>query len=290
MEGSPHRERPGSITTAQAVGIILSLVACVLPGSGWAQRPTEPSCSSCHDQGEKLQRSAHASVGCASCHLHHEEYPHPAGIPKPACDRCHAKVVVEHAQSVHGQALRNGNTTAPDCEMCHGRVHELARATSAAFHKAVPDTCGMCHREIAEQFRASGHGRAVAKGITAAPVCTTCHGEHSILSPKNAGSPVHFTYIRETCGQCHGSVALNRRFSLPPDRPRSGSQTVANCASCHGIHNILASSDPRSTTNSRNLPATCGKCHPRAGARFALGTIHELQGRAEPRSVRQRAV
>jgi hypothetical protein len=158
-----------------------------------------------------------------------------------------------------------------------------------AFHRAVPDTCGMCHTEIAEQFRASVHGRAVANGTTAAPVCTTCHAEHAILSPKNAGSPVHFTHTRETCGQCHGSVALNRRFSSPPDRlvtfdasfhgtaARSGSQTVANCGSCHGIHNILASSDPRSTTNPRNLPATCSKCHPRAGG-FALGTIRERRG------------
>ena len=32
-----------------------------------------------------------------------------------------------------------------------------------------------------------------------------------------------------------------------------GSNTVANCASCHGVHNILPSSDPRSTINSRQL-------------------------------------
>ena len=52
--------------------------------------------------------------------------------------------------------------------------------------------------------------------------------------------------------------------------PKAGSQTVANCASCHGVHNILPSSDPKSTINAKNLPTTCGKCHPGAGQRFAI--------------------
>jgi cytochrome b subunit of formate dehydrogenase len=119
-----------------------------------------------------------------------------------------------------------------------------------------------------------------------------------VLPPSSLRSTVNPAHVRETCAQCHGNVRLSRRYGLPPDRVLSfdasfhgmalkgGDETVANCASCHGIHNILASSDPRSTTNPRNLPATCGKCHLGAGRRFALGTIHELQGRAEPNSVR----
>ncbi len=57
---------------------------------------------------------------------------------------------------------------------------------------------------------------------------------------------------------------------------------MANCASCHGYHNILPSSDPKSTVNAKNLPATCGKCHPGAGTRFALGPIHWMEGGKEP--------
>jgi cytochrome b subunit of formate dehydrogenase len=49
---------------------------------------------------------------------------------------------------------------------------------------------------------------------------------------------------------------------------------VANCASCHGVHNILPSSDPKSTINPKNLPGTCGKCHPGAGTRFAISQVH----------------
>ncbi len=263
-----------------------------------AEPPGDGLCSSCHDVNAKLSHSAHANVGCATCHVKHEEYPHPA-VPKPKCSQCHEQIAAEHAHSVHGQAIAKGNASAPDCEVCHGTAHELQKATSAEFRKNVINTCGMCHSDVAEKFSASVHGKAVLAGVTAAPVCTSCHGEHSILSPKSTASTVNARHIRDTCGQCHGNVRLARRFGIPADRvvsfdasfhglaSKSGSQSVANCASCHGFHDILPSKDPKSKTNPANLPATCGQCHPGAGQRFALGPIHQAEGSvSEPPSVR----
>src|SRR5207245_1410543 len=64
---------------------------------------------------------------------------------------------------------------------------------------------------------------------------------------------------------------------------KSGAQSVANCASCHGVHNILPSTDPKSTIYAKNLPGTCGKCHPGAGTRFAISQVHVSEGaQAEP--------
>ncbi|MBI4737936.1 MAG: hypothetical protein HY766_18060, partial [candidate division NC10 bacterium] len=53
-----------------------------------------------------------------------------------------------------------------------------------------------------------------------------------------------------------------------------GNLEAANCASCHGFHDIRPSNDPRSRVAKTNLPATCGQCHPGAGARFAEGRVH----------------
>jgi formate dehydrogenase gamma subunit len=53
-----------------------------------------------------------------------------------------------------------------------------------------------------------------------------------------------------------------------------GSGIVANCSSCHGVHNIYRSTDPRSTINRVNLAKTCGQCHPGAGERFAQVKVH----------------
>ena len=262
-----------------------------------AQDPSGTACSSCHDVGQKMAKTAHAAVPCATCHVKHEEYPHPEGIPKPVCASCHQQVASEHARGIHGQEIRKGNAAAPDCGTCHGAAHEIQSTKSAAFRAGVAETCGMCHSDMAREYQASVHGKAVARGVAQAPVCTDCHGEHSILPPSNAASPVSGRNIRATCGSCHGDVRLARKFGFPADRllsfdasfhglaAKSGSQTVANCASCHGVHNILPSSDPKSTINPKNLAATCGRCHPGAGRRFAIGRVHFTETRAEPEAV-----
>ena len=255
-------------------------------------------CTSCHDQGAKLEKSAHAGLPCDTCHDNHDKYPHPANIPKPVCTTCHADQAGDYASGVHGLARKAGNEGTPDCALCHGSAHELLPPKSQAFRTAVPDTCGMCHSEVVEQYRASVHGQALAKGITQAPLCTDCHGEHKIIKHTSDASPVNPAHIRDTCGSCHGDVMLTRKFGLPSDRlvsfdssfhglaAKSGAQSVANCASCHGVHNILPSSDPKSTINAKNLPKTCGQCHPGAGTRFAISQVHVVEGKTDPPAIR----
>jgi cytochrome b subunit of formate dehydrogenase len=243
-------------------------------------------CAQCHDQPAQLAHSAHASVRCLTCHPHHEEFPHPEGIPKPKCAQCHSDVAAENRVGVHGRARAAGNTAAPDCSGCHGNVHQAQPTGTEAFRKSIPGICGSCHTQILPKYARSVHGKAAAAGIVAAPVCSTCHGEHSIQPPSARTSPVNPLHVPETCGRCHGDVALARRFDLPTDTLvsfqasfhglalKAGQQTVANCASCHGVHDILPPSDPRSTINPKNLPTTCGKCHPGAGTHFAIGHVH----------------
>jgi len=266
--------------------VLLGLIAGATGGNLLAAETPKAECTSCHEQGSKLAKSAHAALTCDTCHEKHDQFPHPANIEKPACMTCHADQAGDYAQSAHGLARKGGNEGAPDCALCHGSAHELLAPKSQAFRIAVPDTCGMCHAEVVDQFRASVHGQALARGITQAPLCTDCHGEHKILKHTNASSPVNNAHIRETCASCHDNVRLTRKFGMPSDRlvsfdssfhglaAKAGSQSVANCASCHGVHNILPSSDAKSTINAKNLPATCGRCHPGAGTRFAISQVH----------------
>jgi cytochrome b subunit of formate dehydrogenase len=274
-----------------AAGVVfLSLAAA-------PQSPDNSACASCHEQAQKIQGMAHAPVACGKCHEKHESYPHPEGLPKPVCAACHASIAAQHARSIHGLRLKAGDASAPECGACHGTAHEIVKASSASFRAKVPETCGMCHDAIAAEFKASVHGQLSARGEANAPVCTTCHGEHLIIAKREAASPVNARNVKDTCGQCHGNVRLARRFGLPADRivtfdasfhglaAKGGSQTVANCSSCHGIHGILPSRDPRSTIHPRNLPNTCGHCHPGAGKRFALGQVHQSVGGTEPAAV-----
>jgi cytochrome b subunit of formate dehydrogenase len=181
--------------------------------------------------------------------------------------------------------------------VCHGAAHQVVRTGTEAFHKSVPELCGSCHSRPLEEFNQSVHGKAVRQGIVAAPVCSSCHGEHLILAPGEAGSRVSPGRIPETCARCHGDVQLAEKFHLPRDvvpsfqssfhglALKGGRQTVANCASCHGVHLILPASDPRSKVNSANLPQTCGVCHRGAGSTFVIGKVH-FSSRGEPKLMR----
>src|SRR5262249_22556969 len=146
--------------------------------------------------------------------------------------------------SIHGRAITAGNNKAATCSDCHS-AHSIQPGSdprSKVSHQNVPATCGACHAEIAKTYAQSVHGEAVAGGVTAAPVCTDCHGEHTILAPSEPGSLVNPARVSTvTCGRCHGDERLTARFDLPAQSVktyqdsfhglanRSGSRSVANC-------------------------------------------------------------
>ena len=195
-----------------------------------------------------------------------------------------------YLKSQHFKILQEGSAkTAAVCGDCHGN-HKILAATDPAspiFKTNIPATCGKCHGAIREKYAESIHGTALAAGNFEAPSCADCHGEHDIEAPDSPTSAVYAGTIgKTTCPQCHASVRLARRFDLPEGMVKSyqasfhglaskfGETNVANCASCHGAHDILPSTDPKSSIAPANLTATCGKCHPNAGANFARTPIH----------------
>jgi len=235
----------------------------------------------------RLAASVHKTNNCAACHADLKRTHPDDNVPaKPvACSSCHARQSESYGASVHGIALRAGKKEAAGCGDCHG-THDIAPAgaVSSRLHfSKLAATCGECHPDVARDVQESVHGRAVAKGNRAAATCSDCHAEHRIEDLR-AGSPVKMA--EQICGKCHASERLNTRFKMPADRLKTffesyhglaaqlGSTRAANCASCHGVHRILRSSDPRSTIHKDHLVETCGKCHAGATQNFALGKVH----------------
>jgi formate dehydrogenase gamma subunit len=235
----------------------------------------------------QLAASRHATNTCVSCHTDIQAaHPDDGVAPKPvACAACHRGQSESFGASVHGLALQEGAPGAATCQDCHGS-HEILPPSSPASpldpsHLAA--ICGACHEQAANDLRDSVHGQALAAGRRDAPTCTDCHSEHRI-EPLKGLSPIRIA--QQTCSRCHASERLNTKYKLPPDRVRTflesyhglaaqlGSTRAANCASCHGVHQILPSSDPRSSIHRDHLVETCGKCHPGANANFALSKIH----------------
>jgi cytochrome b subunit of formate dehydrogenase len=249
-----------------------------------------PNCLTCH-RTELVASSAvpdsldHIKIRqeklCLSCHL---DNPDVSKLTGPS-----SKFIASYEISVHGAALLRGNGKAANCVDCHGS-HQMqkgldSRASVNKIH--IPETCAKCHEAIAKDYRESVHGVALAKGNLDAPSCTNCHGEHTILKHNDPKSPVASANLsQQVCAPCHSSIMLSNKYDFNSDRfktytdsyhglaVKGGSVEAANCASCHGAHNIKPSSDPTSTINKANLAATCGKCHPGANQRFTVGSVH----------------
>jgi len=231
--------------------------------------------------------SKHGSKQCVECHsdLKGQPFPHKPEVAPVDCARCHdAKISDLYERGVHGASAETG-LPAASCTDCHP-----AHTLNAAFQLK---TCRSCHRQQAEDFKASAHHEARQSGDKNAPTCVTCHGSHGVKSVSDPKSPVHPLNVPEKCAKCHDDPKVMKSYSLPTDRletyrdsyhgvaNKHGDLDVATCASCHGAHKVLPSSDPASATNQNNLPDTCGKCHPGANANFAEGKIHIVVSKQE---------
>jgi formate dehydrogenase gamma subunit len=235
----------------------------------------------------KLAASVHKTNTCASCHSDiTEKHPDDNVAARPAnCAGCHRKQSDSYGASVHGLALAAGEMNSATCSDCHDGHTILPPSSPASplHFSRLAQTCGACHAQAAEDVTASVHGKAVAAGHRDAPTCTDCHSEHKIMALKSS-SPLKIS--ADVCSNCHASERLNTKYNLPADRVKTffesyhglaaqyGSTLAANCASCHGVHKILPSSDPRSTIHQANLVVTCGKCHPGATDNFAQSKVH----------------
>ncbi|HZR17736.1 MAG TPA: cytochrome b/b6 domain-containing protein [Verrucomicrobiae bacterium] len=235
----------------------------------------------------KLAASLHKTNTCVSCHSD-ITVKHPddnVAAQPPQCAKCHEKQSESYGASVHGLAVAQGRKDSATCSDCHdGHTIVSASSPESPLHfSRLAQTCGACHDQVASDVAESVHGKAVAAGHRDAPTCTDCHSEHKIIALKSS-SPLKIS--AEVCSNCHASERMNTKYNLPADRVKTffesyhglaaqyGSTLAANCASCHGVHKILPSTDPRSTIYATNLAVTCGKCHPGATDNFAQSKVH----------------
>lgn len=248
-----------------------------------------PNCLHCHKNPiakvHELEDSASVKIFqeklCLSCHLDDP------GVRSRIAPSAGFITMYEH--SVHGSQLNAGNGNAANCVDCHNS-HDIIVANSpesSIFKSNIPHTCSQCHKEIYNEYKESVHYKALLRGNLDSPVCTDCHGEHNILKHDDPDSPVSFQKLsKEICSPCHSSLKLSQKYGIATDRFNTfsdsyhglalegGSVEVANCASCHGDHDIKPSDDPTSRINKANMVETCGECHPGANVNFTIGKIH----------------
>ena len=157
----------------------------------------------------------------------------------------------------------------------------------------ISKTCAHCHSNAdmmkkygsslptnqLDNLLASVHGRLSVTGKEHIVQCITCHNAHGIVKVTDRQSPVYPLNIVKTCTKCHANASTMRAYnpSLPVDqldkyrtsvhgkKNAQGDSKVAECASCHGSHDILSAKDVKSRVYAVNIPSTCAKCHSNSG-------------------------
>jgi hypothetical protein len=234
-----------------SIPICLFLMLVIFAG----QSRTADKCLSCHETlGDKpstlFKHDVHLEKGisCAGCH---------GGNPNAE--------EMEQAMdtSVGFIGVPKGDQVSRVCATCHSSSEKMK-----SFGSSIPTNQW-------EMLQASVHGRLALNGKEHIAQCITCHDAHGIVHVKNASSPVFPLNVINTCGKCHSNAEFIRQYSpaLPVDQVEKyrtsvhgmlnakGDVKPAQCASCHGSHDIRSAKDVKSSIYAINLPATCSMCH-----------------------------
>lgn len=242
------------------------------------------SCSDCHGTHD-IQKSSEATsrtnfarldATCGACHGN-EAVIKQANLPG-------GNVASQYLDSIHGRKTHSAGpdaAKAPSCAGCHG-AHKILSKTDEASRvnrENIAAMCGSCHMQVLSRFNGSQHGIMRQAGNSAAPTCIDCHSAHHIQQHNTVQWQVD---VIKECGNCHQDFIKSYRDTYHGQVTQLGYTRVATCASCHGAHEVLPASNPKSMIAPENRVTTCRACHAGANANFAAykphGNAHDRAG------------
>ena len=242
--------------------------------------------ASVHGAGNEWQQLA-----CNDCHVNYN-YPHPPQEAQSAreytlqqtelCARCHETQHEGQMNSVHAEALAEGNLDAATCVDCHG-AHDIPVPNEP--RSRIATTCQQCHSTIFDEYAHSVHGEALLNEENPdVPTCIECHGVHNINDPTTA---LFRNRSPELCASCHANEEMMAKYDISTDvfetyvddfhggtvaifesNDPNTPTNKAVCYDCHGVHAIKDPQDPEAGIK-ENLVVTCQQCHPDATANFS---------------------
>jgi hypothetical protein len=164
-----------------------------------------------------------------------------------------AMVIVCHASSAPAE-------TKNSCLDCHSNLPEPLGVTAETYsqniHAQMGLTCADCHGGDATSddpdkamSRAAGwKGKIEHKQIPL--LCASCHADAERMKKYNPS-------LRVDQFQQYKTSVHGQKWA-------KGDTKVAVCTDCHGVHDLRAPSDPRSSVHPTNIATTCSHCHANA--------------------------
>jgi len=212
------------------------------------------------------------------------------------CFKCHLdmddakaslyKTDIHHLKGISCSGCHGGDATSDDMDVAMSKEKGFIGVPSRSDRYQV---CINCHADADkmkrlgsniptnqyEKLKASIHFQPSFDNQGPMADCITCHSVHDIKNVKDPLSKVYPTKIVELCGSCHSSAEFMKHYNpaLPVDQVakyktsvhgnlnEKGNPDAAECASCHGSHEIQPVKDSRSLVYATNIPSVCSNCH-----------------------------
>jgi formate dehydrogenase gamma subunit len=184
-------------------------------------------------------------------------------IKNSACLECHSDKTLYRTNSagkgismfVDEARLAASVHKTNTCASCHVDITSKHPDDNVA---AQPPNCRRCHEKQSESYGASVHGIAAARGQKDSATCSDCHDGHTILPPTSPESPLHFSHLAQTCGNCHDEAARDVAESVHGKALAEGLRDAPTCTDCHSEHKIVGLKSAASPTTSSDV---CSRCH-----------------------------
>lgn len=154
------------------------------------------------------------------------------------------------------------------CNDCHSEFSQDSHpkkihATGREHSIAISGVCRKCHEGMASQVRGSIHynlsfpwgDTLMQRGNLKAPVCTDCHGFHTI-GPKTS----YETLSGTPCRKCHENIFRIYEKSVHGMAKARGEHKAPMCSSCHFAHEV------KFTAMTDKMKSACLACHKDAEA------------------------
>jgi formate dehydrogenase gamma subunit len=195
-------------------------------------------------------------------------------VKDSACLDCHSDNTLTTTNAagkavslfVDAAKLKGSSHRTNACVSCHA---DLTAKHPDDGVPAKPVDCARCHALQATSYAASVHGLAVRAGDGTAPGCTDCHDHHNVLPPTSPESPLYFSRLAQTCGECHDQESQDVQASVHGHASARGEREAATCIDCHNEHQI---EKLKGASSDKISEGVCSKCHAseRINAKFNL--------------------
>ena len=198
-----------------------------LPAQEHSATGSDTSCLTCHSDPQLEMTFPNGEV--LSLYLDVEDFQHSVHGARLACSDCHQRNIAVPHQSPRVQSWR-----------------QLALVEY--------EVCKRCHFENYTRTLDSMHFDAMAEGKEDAPICTDCHGAHTVIKLTESRRE-----IANTCSRCHDDIADEYRASVHGTAlTEDDNPDVPVCITCHGVHNIASARTASFRQASVDL---CAGCH-----------------------------